>query len=292
MTTSPQPWTQIKPNAAIVLADGTIIEGFGCGATGVKQAELCFNTALTGYQEILTDTSYAGQVVTFTFPHIGNVGTNAQDLETLLPEKYQAAAGAVFKAEPTTPSNYRATHHLDDWMKENDIIGICGVDTRALTNLVREKGLTNCVIAHKPDGDFDFDALKEMAASWSGLEGADLAKDVGLGDSAAWKETPWVWNEGFDTSKEDKYHIVAIDFGVKRNILRLLAGLGCKITIMPANSTAEAVLEQKPDGIFLSNGPGDPAATGAYSVEMIKGLLKPIFPCLVFAWVTKCWLLL
>ncbi len=278
MKQDPAPWTEEKPTALIVLADGTIIEGTGCGATGIAQAEICFNTAITGYQEILTDPSYAGQVVTFTFPHIGNVGTNADDLETLLPEKTKGAIGAVFKADITTPSNYRAADHLDDWLKSHNIIAMSGVDTRALTNLIREKGLANCVIAHAPDGKFDIDSLKQQASEWSGLEGLDLAKGVGHGQDAPWSEQAWVWDEGYSNNKDEAYHIVAIDFGVKRNILRLLAGLGAKVTIMPATATAQEVLAQKPDGVFLSNGPGDPAATGEYSVEMIKGILETSIP--------------
>ncbi|MEM9279665.1 MAG: glutamine-hydrolyzing carbamoyl-phosphate synthase small subunit [Pseudomonadota bacterium] len=278
MTTNTSPWTIEKPTAVIVLADGTVIEGKGCGATGVAEAEICFNTAITGYQEILTDPSYAGQIITFTFPHIGNVGTNSDDLETLDPEEIKVAVGAVFKADITNPSNYRSAQHLDEWLKSRNIIAMSGVDTRALTNLIREKGLANGVIAHSPDGKFDFEDLKAKAASWSGLEGLDLAKDVGHGQQKPWQEKPWVWDEGYANSTEEKYHIVAIDFGVKRNILRLLAGLGCKVTVMPATATAEEVLGQKPDGIFLSNGPGDPAATGEYSVEMIKGVLETDIP--------------
>ncbi len=280
MSNTPAPWTEEKPTALIVLADGTVIEGKGCGATGSAQAEICFNTAITGYQEILTDPSYAGQIVTFTFQHVGNVGTNEDDEETLSPEKIDAAVGAVFKADITNPSNYRSVSHLDDWLKAQNIIAMTGVDTRALTNLIRENGMANCVIAHDPDGTFDIDALKAQAAEWSGLEGLDLAKGVGHGKDTPWSETPWVWDEGYSNSKEENYHIVAIDFGVKRNILRLIAGLGAKVTVMPATATADEVMAQKPDGVFLSNGPGDPAATGEYSVEMIKGVLAtdtPVF---------------
>lgn len=278
MTQTTQPWNIEKPTAVIVLADGIVIEGKGCGAQGIAEAEICFNTAITGYQEILTDPSYAGQVITFTFPHIGNVGANDEDLETLGPDKVKAAVGAVFKADITNPSNYRSASHLDEWLKSRNIIAMSGIDTRALTNLIREKGLANCVIAHSSDGEFDLDALKQKAANWSGLEGLDLAKDVGHGQQAPWSETPWVWNEGYSDSSSEKYHIVAIDFGVKRNILRLLAGLDCKVTVMPATATSQEVLAQKPDGVFLSNGPGDPAATGEYSVDMIKGILETDIP--------------
>ncbi|MEM7069650.1 MAG: glutamine-hydrolyzing carbamoyl-phosphate synthase small subunit [Pseudomonadota bacterium] len=278
MTNQTPPWNFEKPTALLVLADGTVIEGKGCGATGSAEAEICFNTAITGYQEILTDPSYAGQVITFTFPHIGNVGTNAEDLETLDTEKVQGAVGAVFKADITNPSNYRSAQHLDDWLTANNIIAMSGIDTRALTSLIREKGLANCVIVHNPEGTFDLDALKAQAASWSGLEGQDLAKGVGHGQAQPWQEKPWVWDEGYSENQNHKYHVVAIDFGVKRNILRLFAGLDCKVTVMPATSSAEEVLAQKPDGVFLSNGPGDPAATGEYSVEMIKGVLATDVP--------------
>ena len=278
MTSKTPAWTNEKPTAIIVLADGTIIEGKGCGATGLVQAEVCFNTAITGYQEILTDPSYAGQVVTFTFPHIGNVGTNDEDQEMLEVGKSDGAVGAVFKADITNPSNYRSAQHLDEWLKARGIIAMSGIDTRALTNLIREKGLANCVIAHDPESNFNLDELKAKAQKWSGLEGLDLAKTVGHGQDKLWSEQPWVWNEGYANLKDEQYHIVAMDFGVKRNILRLLAGLGCKVTIMPATASAEEVLAHKPDGIFLSNGPGDPAATGKYSVKAIQDILKTNLP--------------
>lgn len=278
MTNETSPWIIEKPTAVVVFADGTIIEGNGCGATGTVQAELCFNTAITGYQEILTDPSYAGQIITFTFPHIGNVGTNEEDTETLDPATVTTAAGAVFKADITNPSNYRSASHLNEWLKARNIIAISQIDTRALTNLIREKGLTNCVIAHNENGVFDFEKLKEQAANWSGLEGLDLAKTVGHGQETPWQEEPWVWDEGYANATQSDFHVVAIDFGVKRNILRLLAGLGCKITIVPATTRADAVLAHKPDGIFLSNGPGDPAATGEYSVPMIRDVLKTDIP--------------
>lgn len=278
MTTNTPAWSKQTPTAVIVLADGTIIQGKGCGATGVVQAEICFNTAITGYQEILTDPSYAGQVVTFTFPHIGNVGANDEDQEMLEAGKSDGAVGAVFKADITNPSNYRSAQHLNEWLKTQGIIGMSGIDTRALTNLIREKGLANCVIAHDAKGEFDFDDLKKKAKDWSGLEGLDLAKTVGHGQDKPWSETPWVWDEGYSNTSEAKYHIVAMDFGVKRNILRLLADLGCKITILPATASAEEVLSHKPDGVFISNGPGDPAATGEYSVKAIQDILKTDIP--------------
>src|SRR5690606_33721040 len=241
---------------------------------------LCFNTALTGYQEILTDPSYAGQIVTFTFPHIGNVGANSEDIEDLNPAARAGAVGAVFRADVTAPSNYRAAEHLDAWLKRRGIVALSGIDTRALTALLREKGAANAVIAHSPDGRFDVEALKKEARSWSGLVGLDLAREVTSGQSSTWTETPWVWSEGYGTAGETPLHIVAIDYGVKRNILRMLSSLGAKVTVVPATATAEDILAMKPDGIFLSNGPGDPAATGEYAVPTIRALLEtgiPIF---------------
>ncbi|GAB1582540.1 glutamine-hydrolyzing carbamoyl-phosphate synthase small subunit [Phyllobacterium phragmitis] len=272
------PWTTTKPTALLVLADGTVIEGKGVGATGAVEAEVCFNTALTGYQEILTDPSYAGQIVTFTFPHIGNVGTNNEDIEDLTPANRSGAVGAVFKADVTDPSNYRAAAHLDQWLKQRGIIALSGIDTRALTALIREKGAQNAVIAHDPSGEFDLPALKKRAAAWHGLENLDLAKEVTSGQTSVWTETPWAWNTGYATEESPRYHVVAIDYGVKRNILRLMAGLGAKVTVLPATATAEDVLAHNPDGIFLSNGPGDPAATGEYAVPTIKKLIETDIP--------------
>ncbi|PAQ11338.1 glutamine-hydrolyzing carbamoyl-phosphate synthase small subunit [Mesorhizobium temperatum] len=275
---STPPWATDKPTALLVLADGTVIEGRGLGATGSAVAEVCFNTALTGYQEILTDPSYAGQIVTFTFPHIGNIGTNDEDIEDLNPVARAGAVGAVFKADVTNPSSYRAAAGLDQWLKKRGIVALSGIDTRALTALIREKGMPNAVIAHAPDGIFDIDDLKRRAAAWSGLIGLDLAKDVTSGQSSVWRETPWVWDEGFGAQIDPSMHVVAIDYGVKRNILRLLAGLGAKVTVVPANTGAEEILAMRPDGIFLSNGPGDPEATGDYAVPVIQDLLKTDIP--------------
>ncbi len=274
------PWTIEKPTAMLVLADGTVIEGRGIGATGRVQAEVCFNTALTGYEEILTDPSYLGQIVTFTFPHIGNVGTNDEDIEDLTPAARNGAVGVIFKADITDPSNYRAAQHLDAWLKARGIVGLCGIDTRALTAWIRENGAPNAVIAHEPSGQFDVDALKAEAKAWSGLEGLDLAIKATIGQSLRWNETPWEWNKGTGQlgDSDAKYHIVALDYGVKRNILRLFAGLECRVTVLPATSSAEDVLALQPDGIFLSNGPGDPAATGEYSVPAIKALVDSGIP--------------
>lgn len=271
-------WTQEKPTALLVLADGTVIEGKGAGATGAVAAELCFNTALTGYEEILTDPSYTGQIVTFTFPHIGNTGANAEDIEILNPAQRHGAVGAVFKADITAPSNYRAAESLDSWLKARGIIALTGIDTRALTALIREKGMPNAVIAHEPSGRFDAEALKAQARQWCGLEGLDLALETGSAQRSNWAETPWVWNEGYGKNAGGRYHIVAVDYGIKRNILRLLAGLDAKVTVVPARSAAEDILSLQPDGIFLSNGPGDPAAMSAYAVPMLQTLLKSGIP--------------
>ena len=278
--TATAPWTTEKPTALLVLADGTVIEGKGIGATGKVQAEVCFNTALTGYEEILTDPSYLGQIVTFTFPHIGNVGTNDEDIEDLTPAARHGAVGVIFKADITDPSNYRAAKHLDQWLKARGIIGLCGIDTRALTAWIRENGMPNGVIAHDPNGVFDMEQLKADAKAWSGLEGLDLAKVASSGQSSQWSQTPWIWNEGYGelNASDAKYHIVCLDYGVKRNILRLFAGLDCKVTVLPATASTDEVLGLNPDGIFLSNGPGDPAATGEYAVPVIKDLLKTEIP--------------
>lgn len=278
MTTASSPWSAPKVTALLVLADGTVIEGTGLGATGSAVGEVCFNTALTGYQEILTDPSYSGQIITFTFPHIGNVGTNQEDIEDLHPAARAGAVGAILRTDVTKPSNYRASEDLDVWLKRRGVIALSGIDTRALTALIREKGAPNAVIAHSPDGQFDIEALKKQAREWSGLEGLDLARDVTSGQTVNWTETPWVWNEGHGLAGETPYHVVAVDYGVKRNILRLLSGLGAKVTIVPAQTSAQDILALNPDGVFLSNGPGDPAATGDYAVPMIQTLLKADIP--------------
>ena len=278
MSATTSPWASQAPTALLVLADGTVVEGRGLGATGSAVAEVCFNTALTGYQEILTDPSYAGQIVTFTFPHIGNIGTNDEDIEDLNPAARSGAVGAVFRADVTHPSNYRATGPLDQWLKRRGVIALAGIDTRALTALIREKGAPNAVIAHAPDGVFDVDDLKRQARAWSGLIGLDLAKDVTSGQSSVWTETPWVWDEGYGAQEAPSMHVVAIDYGVKRNILRLLAGLGARVTVVPAKTGAGEILAMKPDGIFLSNGPGDPAATGEYAVPVIRELIDTGIP--------------
>ena len=276
MTTAP--WTQTKPTAVLVFADGTVIEGKGAGAVGEVEAEVCFNTALTGYQEILTDPSYLGQIVTFTFPHIGNVGANEEDIEDLTPANRRGALGAVFKGDITSPSNYRAARSFDAWLKARGIVAVCGIDTRALTAWIRENGMPNAVLAHSPDGLFDIARLKARAAAWSGLENLDLAIEATCGQSTVWREAPWEWDTGFGKTDGEAAHIVAIDYGVKRNILRLFAGLNARVTVVSAKTSADDILALQPDGIFLSNGPGDPAATGEYAVPVIRRLIESGIP--------------
>ena len=282
MLTQPQPqqvWDEPKPTALLVLADGTVLEGRGFGATGHAVGEVCFNTAMTGYEEILTDPSYAGQIITFTFPHIGNVGTNEDDIETVNLAATPGARGVVLHSAITAPSNYRATRHLDQWLKSRGVIGLAGIDTRALTAFIREKGMPNAVIAHEPSGRFDLAALAREAKEWPGLLGMDLVPMVTTGQRFTWQETPWSWDEGYGELREPEFHVVAIDYGIKRNILRQLAGNGCNVTVVPAQTSAADILALKPDGIFLSNGPGDPAATGEYAVPVIRTLIeqKPVF---------------
>jgi carbamoyl-phosphate synthase small subunit len=262
--------------AALVLADGTVLWGRGIGAEGSAVGEVCFNTSLTGYQEILTDPSYAGQIITFTFPHIGNVGTNLDDMETVTP----ASRGLVLRADVTDPSNWRAEKHLDEWLKRIGLVGICGIDTRRLTRLVRAAGAPTGVIAHAPDGKFDIPALVAQAKAWPGLDGMDLAKEVSCRQTYHWNETRWSLKDGYGKLENPRFKVVAVDYGAKRNILRCLASVGCDVTVVPATASAEEILRHEPDGIFLSNGPGDPAATGEYAVPTIKTLLdtgKPLF---------------
>ncbi len=266
-------WTEPKPTALLVLADGTVLEGFGLGATGQAVGEVCFNTAMTGYEEILTDPSYAGQLITFTFPHIGNVGTNEDDIETVNMAATPGARGVILHTAITSPSNYRATRHLNDWLKSRGIIGLSGIDTRALTALIREKGMPNAVIAHDPSSKFDLEALKKEAREWPGLVGMDLVPMVTSGQRFTWDETAWDWAKGFGRQARPEFHVVAIDYGIKRNILRLLASYGCKVTVVPAKTSAEDIMALKPDGVFLSNGPGDPAATGEYAVPVIRAVV-------------------
>ncbi len=264
------------PTGALVLADGTVIWGQGLGAPGHHVGELCFNTAMTGYQEILTDPSYAAQIIVFTFPHIGNVGVNTEDMEAQIP----AVKGCVLRADITPAANFRAQDDLDGWLTRHGIVALSGVDTRALTRRLREAGFINAVIAHAPDGIFDLTALDRQATDWRGLQGTDLAKDVTTAEMLRWNETSWRPDMGYGTQDAPRFHVVALDYGIKRNMMRHLAGLGCRVTVMPATSAAEAVLSQNPDGLLLSNGPGDPAATGDYALAPIRTLIDSGLPVL------------
>jgi carbamoyl-phosphate synthase small subunit len=275
---TPAPWAEPLMTARLVLADGTVITGRGLGAVGSAVGEVCFNTAMTGYQEILTDPSYAGQIVTFTFPHIGNVGTNPEDSETSNLAMRSGVRGCVLRADITAPSNYRAVEHLDSWLKARGIIAISGVDTRALTARIRTQGTPNAIIAHEPSGIFDIEKLKAEARAWPGLVGLDLVPEVTTGQSYTWDEMRWVWGKGYTRQLNPEFHVVAVDYGLKRNILRSLASAGCRVTVVPATATAEEILERQPDGVFLSNGPGDPAATGKYAVPEIKRLIDRGLP--------------
>ena len=277
MTTDLQTAADVtKLTACLALADGTILRGIGFGAEGVVVGELCFNTAMTGYQEIMTDPSYAGQIVTFTFPHIGNVGANPEDEETADP----VARGMVVKWPVTEPSNWRAVEHLSAWMRRHGRIGISGIDTRRLTRLIRDRGMPHVALAHAPDGVFDTDALIETARAFPPIDGTDMAREVTCAQSYRWDEMRWAWPDGFPRQQASKHKVVAVDFGAKRTILRCLASAGCDVTVMPATATADEVLAHNPDGVFLSNGPGDPAATGEYAVPMIRDVIaadKPVF---------------
>ncbi len=247
--------------AVIILSDGSIFWGYGIGAQNSSIGELCFNTSMTGYQEIMTDPSYAGQIITFTFPHIGNVGTNEEDIESIKP----AARGLIIREDITSPSNWRSNSNFNDWLIKHNIVGVSGIDTRALTRRIRDIGAPNGIIAHNQAGEFDLDALHAQAKNWHGLEGADLAKDVTC-------DKPYKWNN------KGSYHVVAVDFGAKLNILRCLAASGCAVTVVPASTSATDIIALNPDGVFLSNGPGDPSATGTYAVPMAQELLNQNMP--------------
>lgn len=272
-------WRTLSYTGVLVLGSGEIIQGHGLGAVGEAVGEVCFNTAMTGYQEILTDPSYAGQILTFTFPHIGNVGANDEDIETVDLDQSAGAVGAIFGAPVTEPSNFRSQIKLTDWLVKHDIIALSSIDTRALTTLIREKGMQNAVIAHSPQGKFDFEALRDKAKKWAGIDGADLVPTVGTKKSYRWNETPWRLGEGFGSQQvKAKYRVVAIDYGIKRNILRLLAEQGCEVIVVPATTVSSEILALAPDGIFLSNGPGDPAETGKYAAPIIRDLLAAKIP--------------
>jgi carbamoyl-phosphate synthase small subunit len=276
--TSPPPGT----TAALVLADGTVFWGRGLGAAATRVGEVCFNTSITGYQEILTDPSYAGQIITFTFPHIGNVGTNPDDIETMTP----AARGCVLAVDATEPANYRATRPLGAWLASHGLPGIAGVDTRRLTRRIRDGGAPTGALAHAPDGKLDVAALQKLAAGWPGLEGMDLAIEVTCRQTYGWDEAVWDFarpdqaGPGYTKQTRTRFHVVAVDYGAKRNILRCLASAGCRVTVVPATATTDDIMRHQPDGVFLSNGPGDPAATGKYAVPVIRDLVamgKPVF---------------
>jgi carbamoyl-phosphate synthase small subunit len=265
-----------RGRGVLVLADGTVFEGTGFGAPGQAVGEVCFNTAMTGYEEILTDPSYAGQIVAFTFPHIGIVGTNNEDIESLNP----AVRALIVRADAAQPSNYRSVATLDRWLKAHGIPAVSGIDTRALTARIRENGMPHGVVAHAPDGRLDFDALVKQARAFPGLEGLDLAKEVSCTQTYTWHETPWAWGRGYDSLERGSWRAVVLDYGVKRNILRQLAGRGAEIVVLPAQASYEDVMRHQPNGVLLSNGPGDPAATGEYAIPTIKRLIErdiPIF---------------
>jgi carbamoyl-phosphate synthase small subunit len=279
MTDGKTPHPPVRPpdcNAALVLGDGSVWWGRGIGATGEALGEVCFNTSMTGYQEIMTDPSYAGQIIAFTFPHIGNVGANREDIEATTP----AARGLVLREDNTAPANWRAHQPLDAWLKSYGLIGLAGIDTRRLTRRIRDHGAPNGALIHAADGVVDIDALIAQARGWPGLEGMDLAKEVTCRQTYDWDETVWRLGQGYGALGAPRRHVVAVDYGAKRNILRMLASHGCRVTVVPATATAEDILRHRPDGIFLANGPGDPAATGEYAVPVIRDLLatgKPIF---------------
>ena len=282
----PSDFTPVKPvSAALVLASGDVFYGQGLGYKGEAVGEICFNTAMTGYQEILTDPSYASQIICFTFPHIGNTGTNIEDEEASSPAAKKAACGAIFKAAVTPASNWRCDSELGDWLTARKIIAISGIDTRALTAFIRDHGMINGVIAHNPDGQFDINAMTRRAKDWAGLEGSDLAKEVAATQAFDWQQARWQWPSGYDDTLDNGNNneirkVVLIDYGVKRNILRSLISVGLAVTVMPASTSAEEILALKPDGVVLSNGPGDPMATGAYAISVIQTLIKADMPIL------------
>ena len=262
------------PTALLVLGDGTVLKGRGLGAEGKAVGEVCFNTSMTGYQEIMTDPSYAGQIINFTFPHIGNVGANAEDIETVTP----AARGCVLGTDISEPSSWRAAQSFDDWLRRFNLPAIAGIDTRRLTRHIRDGGAPSAMLIHAPDGKFDIPALIAKARAWPGLEGMDLAKEVSCRQSYDWTETQWRLGQGYGKLANPRYHVVAIDYGAKRNILRLIAERAARVTIVPAQTSARDVLRLKPDGVFLSNGPGDPAATGQYAVPVIRAIIERGIP--------------
>ena len=259
----------------LVLENKTIFKGVGIGYQGTATGEVCFNTSLTGYQEIISDPSYAGQIINFTFPHIGNVGTNKEDLES---DKVWTK-GVIFNSEITSPSNYRSLVNLDMWLKKNKIVGITGLDTRSLTNYIRDKGAPKGTISFSNKGNFNISKLSNITAKWSGLNNLDLAEQVTTKKNYIWSGfKTWKKETGYLKNKKNTLHVVAIDYGIKKNILRYFSDLNCKVTVVSCKSNANDILKLKPDGIFLSNGPGDPAATGKYATVTIKELIKNSLP--------------
>ena len=263
-----------NPTAALILEDGSVFTGYGFGAAAANTGEVCFNTSMTGYQEILTDPSYAGQIITFTFPHIGNVGINDQDFETDMP----AALGVIVRQPVTNPANWRATGDLDSWLKKNNLPGISGIDTRALTRRIRDLGAPRGVLCHAPEGDIDFDALREKAAAWPGLENMDLAHEVSCDAAYDWRQGSWQIDRSAHRKTAAEYKVIAVDFGCKHNIFRCLEDAGCAVHVVPSKTTADEILALKPDGVFLSNGPGDPAATAAHAGPQIAKLIDQNIP--------------
>jgi carbamoyl-phosphate synthase small subunit len=269
------PRTEGARKAVLVLEDGTVSRGKGLGAFGQALGEVCFNTSMTGYQEILTDPSYAGQIITFTFPHIGNVGTNDEDIESRPP----TCRGLVLREDITPSANWRARSSLDRWLKDRNLIGIAGVDTRRLVSRIRDQGAPKGCLAFAPDGHYDLAHLQRAAAQWPGLEGMDLTGEVSCAEPYEWIETPWSIQSGYGQAQSPNRHVVCVDYGAKRNILRCLAGVGCRITVVPARTSAASILALRPNGIFLANGPGDPSAT-SFAVPVVRELLAsglPIF---------------
>jgi carbamoyl-phosphate synthase small subunit len=273
---SATPCAEATRKAVLVLEDGTVFRGKGLGAFGQAVGEVCFNTSMTGYQEILTDPSYAGQIITFTFPHIGNVGTNEEDIESRSP----ACRGLVLREEISLPANWRARGSLDGWLKHHNLTAIAKVDTRHLVSRIRDLGAPKGCLAFNADGRYDIAQLQQATALWPGLDGMDLAGEVSCTEPYEWAETPWSFGDGYGEVQASDRHIVCVDYGIKRNILRCLADLGCRITVVPARTSAASILALHPDGVVLSNGPGDPSATGVFAVPAIHDLLAsglPIF---------------
>ena len=266
---------KIDSTAILILQNGKFFRGLGLGYQGTATGEVCFNTSITGYQEIISDPSYAEQIINFTFPHVGNVGTNLEDHES---DKIWTK-GVIINSEITSPSNYRALKHLDDWLKKNKIVGITGIDTRNLTNFIRDKGAPKGTIAYSKNGKFNLSKLTNSTIKWSGLKNLDLAEKVTTPKNYIWKGLKtWKKEVGYKKNSKNSFHVVAIDYGIKKNILRYFSDFNCKVTVVSCKTSAEKILALKPNGIFLSNGPGDPAATGKYAIKIIKDLIKKNLP--------------